>query len=41
MTQINDLDLAKRTLLAGDYALVIANGGKLLFTSRETGMRPI
>jgi hypothetical protein len=41
MTQINDLDLAKRTLLAGDYALVIAKGGKLLFTSRETSIRPI
>jgi hypothetical protein len=41
MNQSNDLELAKRTLLADDYALVIAKNGELLFTSREAGIRPI
>ena len=37
MNQSNDLELAKRTLLADDYALVVAKNGELLFTSREAG----
>ncbi|NLA58382.1 MAG: DUF1893 domain-containing protein [Firmicutes bacterium] len=41
MTQFSDLDLARKTLLEEDHALVIVKDGELLFTSRETSIRPI
>ncbi|NMB11357.1 MAG: DUF1893 domain-containing protein [Firmicutes bacterium] len=38
---MRDIDLARDRLLEGQYSLVIVKQGKLLFTSRDQGIKPI
>lgn len=38
---MNSLEAAKLTLADGGYTCVIASGGKVIFTSKERGVKPL
>lgn len=38
---MDSLEVAKLTLADGGYTCVIASGGKVIFTSRERGVKPL
>ena len=38
---MNSLEAAKLTLEDGGYTCVIASGGRVIFTSRERGVKPL
>lgn len=38
---MNSLEAARLTLQEGNYTCVVAKGGKVIFTSRERGVKPL